>query len=604
MLRLLPWAEVLLNLHATVEKPGDQPRLGEGTDSETDDDGSGSISLPEDHAEAQDEAEEDDGEDDVPAEDEEERLADDDQEPLMASCREARAMSPAPRCAPSSLVSSPVAAVARPSTAAPLLRLLGCLGNDCCEGRGDRREFRSERRREASPRPWARCRPEPTDGEHRIVLLGRYACEPADVIGRGGFSTVRRGVDLVSGRPVAIKTYSAMEEHTESVGEGDCESPGQGSRHSGLRRQFEDEVRSLLSLHEATTATTASPRRRLGFDDEDPDDADGDDEDDSREEQEAEVEQVLALRQAALDALPSSRDLFVEMLDFSREGDEAPSRCEQPGTAGRRAPSGSRDSPGPAADGCCYLVLELASETLRDFLRSLPAPLCKQDVRRIFRQVCEVVAGLHRSGFVHLDIKPDNLMRFPSGRFKLIDMDGILPSGCSVPVADVITTAKYCSPEFARASLEDDVEDGVMLEVTTSIDVFSLGLVGAELASRRHPLEDIWRQFMSGARNDEQGYYRFLTAPGFTVRPPMEARAVSPLFDDLLERMLHRWTRSRATMCEVLAHPFFGESLAQVSAPPPASSGPMARLHTRGGLVQRGCGGRRWTNGPSAPARA
>lgn len=48
MLRLLPWAEVLLNLHATVEKPGDQPRLGEGTDSETDDDGSGSISLPED----------------------------------------------------------------------------------------------------------------------------------------------------------------------------------------------------------------------------------------------------------------------------------------------------------------------------------------------------------------------------------------------------------------------------------------------------------------------------------------------------------------------------------------------------------------------------
>ena len=72
-----------------------------------------------------------------------------------------------------------------------------------------------------------------------------------------------------------------------------------------------------------------------------------------------------------------------------------------------------------AADGRCYLVLEMAAETLEEYWKRVPHPLAPSEVQRVFREICEATAALHASGYVHMDLKPANLMRFPaSGRFK------------------------------------------------------------------------------------------------------------------------------------------------------------------------------------------
>lgn len=362
---------------------------------------------------------------------------------------------------------------------------------------------------------------EPAEGQLRVIL-GRYAYRKRDVMGKGGFSVVYRGVDLQTSRNVAIKTYSGL--HPWG---------GSGGEKTSLFRQYTSEVR-ILSMLQRLIASVGSSDCSHG---------------------------ACELR--------SNNAFFVELIDFSRIGDErfieergvaAQLSCDVGRTA--RATSGPQDRPSFAADGRCYLVLEAACETLEDFLSGLRAPLCRVDVQRIFREMCEAVAALHFCGFVHLDVKPANLMRFPCGHHKLIDMDGILAAGGRVRLSEVICTSMYCSPELARAFVADDETPcGATFRVSPSSDVFSLGLVGVELASLRQPLEGRWDEL---SRIDDNSFYKFLSDPSLEVQLPPEVSRVSREFHHLLGRMLEPAQGARICMQEVLAHPFFDEWLSRV----------------------------------------
>jgi hypothetical protein len=255
------------------------------------------------------------------------------------------------------------------------------------------------------------------------IIFGRYEYVPSNVIGSGGFSTVRRAIDLVTGRPVAIKTFR------REAGDADSDDEDKGE---GLLKQFQDEVRMLGILHN-TPSGGCSPTMEgnSSF---------------------VLTEANLEVGRQIFDGLPPSNDLFVELIDFSRQGDSEPCpsdhmRFQSHARVPSRYPEHQAEA---AADGLCYLVLELAIETLQQYLAPVKASrrtLERMEAQRIFREICEVVAALHSRGYVHVDLKPENLMRFPSGRFKLIDMDGMQGCGSSVPVSDLIVTSKYCAPE-------------------------------------------------------------------------------------------------------------------------------------------------------------
>jgi len=356
------------------------------------------------------------------------------------------------------------------------------------------------------------------------------------------------------------KTHDCKGEGRHDEGE-DCDEDedDEDEGDEELYKQFEDEVTSLLALHRMP-ATFDSANHTDSF---------------------AVAELPGAVSQRLFRQLPPRSDLFVELLDFSCAEDEAPYLVHErphatPRPEGeRREPSSRGDRPGPAADGNCYLVLELATETLEQYLRRQTVPLGEEEAQHIFRQACEVVTSLHALGFVHLDLKPSNLMRFPSGRFKLIDMDGLQVAGHTIPICDVICTAKYCAPEVARAALEDDEiagEESATLIISRLLDVFSLGLVGAELVLRRHPLEAGWQHFMEGEDKDEKGFYRYLCDTHRRVElstddPSQQQQKLpsgsggaskrSELLQDLLLGMLETRPSDRLSMPEVLAHPYF-----------------------------------------------
>src|SRR5216684_5448536 len=70
-------------------------------------------------------------------------------------------------------------------------------------------------------------------------------------------------------------------------------------------------------------------------------------------------------------------------------------------------------------DGISYLVMEyLEGETLADRLRKGPLPI--EQVLKCGIEICEGLEKAHRSGVVHRDLKPGNIMLTKTGA-KLMD---------------------------------------------------------------------------------------------------------------------------------------------------------------------------------------
>ena len=94
---------------------------------------------------------------------------------------------------------------------------------------------------------------------------------------------------------------------------------------------------------------------------------------------------------------------------------------------------GRADIASAAEDGSCYLVLEMGECTLSGWMaqRNDVQPLPLAQVSSVLRQLVACLAFLETRGYVALDFKPSNVMRFASG-WKLIDCEAILPIGTLV----------------------------------------------------------------------------------------------------------------------------------------------------------------------------
>src|SRR3984893_10113232 len=134
-------------------------------------------------------------------------------------------------------------------------------------------------------------------------------------------------------------------------------------------------------------------------------------------------------------------------------------------------------------DGIDYLVMEcVEGETLAKRLEKGALPL--EQVLRFGMQVADALDKAHRSGVVHRDLKPGNIMLTPTGA-KLLDFGLAKPvaplvTGATLSVATqnspvteqgtIVGTFQYMSPE----QIEGKELDG-------RSDIFSLGAVLYEM---------------------------------------------------------------------------------------------------------------------------
>src|SRR5919201_1446386 len=127
-----------------------------------------------------------------------------------------------------------------------------------------------------------------------------------------------------------------------------------------------------------------------------------------------------------------------------------------------------------------FLVMELLrGESLRRRLRrdkSFDVPTALW----IARQCAEALTALHRLGFLHGDIKPDNVRLCEDGRAMLIDLGFAHRPGENAHLLKrgyVLGTVDYLAPELCAFDEETD----------TSSDLFSLGITLFEMLTGQLP---------------------------------------------------------------------------------------------------------------------
>ena len=138
---------------------------------------------------------------------------------------------------------------------------------------------------------------------------------------------------------------------------------------------------------------------------------------------------------------------------------------------------------GSTADGLPYLVMEyIEGEPINKFCDSHQFSI--EERLELFRKVCAAISYAHQNLVVHRDIKPSNILVTTDGTPKVLDFgiakllhpDWSLETDEATATMFRLMTPEYASPEQVRG-----------LPITTSSDVYSLGVVLYELLSGERP---------------------------------------------------------------------------------------------------------------------
>ncbi|HVS87361.1 MAG TPA: protein kinase [Candidatus Acidoferrum sp.] len=197
-------------------------------------------------------------------------------------------------------------------------------------------------------------------------------------------------------------------------------------------------------------------------------------------------------------------------------------------------------------DGMDYLVMEcVEGETLAKRLEKGPLPL--DQVLKYGAQISDALDKAHRSGVVHRDLKPGNIMLTPTGA-KLLDFGLAKPAAAlasaatltavqAAPVTEegtIVGTFQYMSPEQVEGK-----------EVDGRSDIFSLGAVLYEMGTGKRAFE---------------GKSQLSVVSSILEKEPEPISALKPLtppaFDHTIRRCLakdpeERWQTARDLALEL-----------------------------------------------------
>ncbi|MFD9335464.1 serine/threonine-protein kinase [Streptomyces sp. NPDC060028] len=137
----------------------------------------------------------------------------------------------------------------------------------------------------------------------------------------------------------------------------------------------------------------------------------------------------------------------------------------------------------PLLDGAIVLVMERAERSLRDLLEA--GSPTEAEGARLVTEICEGLVHLHRSGWVHGDLKPDNILLMADGSVKLSDFGlatELTGTHGTHGYAPPMGTLDYLPPERWNAPLG---EHGV--KVRPSADIWALGIVIHEVFAAGAP---------------------------------------------------------------------------------------------------------------------
>jgi beta-lactam-binding protein with PASTA domain/serine/threonine protein kinase len=130
-------------------------------------------------------------------------------------------------------------------------------------------------------------------------------------------------------------------------------------------------------------------------------------------------------------------------------------------------------------DGTVFLAMELVSgHTLRDTIGK-EAPMSPSRALALLEPVVSALAAAHRAGFVHRDVKPENVLISDDGRVKVADFGlakAVSADTKHTATGVLIGTVSYIAPELVVEGRSD-----------ARADVYSVGVILYELLTGTKP---------------------------------------------------------------------------------------------------------------------
>ena len=234
-------------------------------------------------------------------------------------------------------------------------------------------------------------------------------------------------------------------------------------------------------------------------------------------------------------------------------------------------------------DGVDYLVMEcVEGETLAKRLEKGPLPL--EQVLKYGGQIADALDKAHRSGVVHRDLKPGNIMLTPTGA-KLLDF-GLAKPAAPLTSAAVLTAVTQDSPVTAQGSIVGTFQymspeqiEGKELDGRS--DIFSFGAVLYEMLTGQRAFEGKSQLSVASAIIEKE------PAPITSTKP-----LTPPALDHAIKKCLakvpdERWQSASDLASELK---WVSESSSQAGIPAPTMSKrktrePLARAIAIAGLL-------------------
>jgi serine/threonine-protein kinase len=223
---------------------------------------------------------------------------------------------------------------------------------------------------------------------------------------------------------------------------------------------------------------------------------------------------------------------------------------------------------GYLSDGLPYLVMQFVRGGTLENKLAAEGPLPIPAAKKVLMAVADALASAHAHGFVHRDVRPENVLCDQErDRVLLSDfgLAGILPQGRDTDprltrAGETIGTTGYLSPEQLRG--EDPTE---------GTDIYALGLLGYELLTGEGPFPT------KGNVDTNLAHLRSPPRPLRVLRPDVD-QALS----DLMERCLSKDPASRPS-ARYVVDALRGEN-SQASSP---GSGPGPSDNLLDSLIRR-----------------
>jgi len=190
------------------------------------------------------------------------------------------------------------------------------------------------------------------------------------------------------------------------------------------------------------------------------------------------------------------------------------------------------------------LVLELGEIDLRHLLHRLkkqsPAANRINYVKLYWQQMLEAVQVIHKKRIVHGDLKPANFVSF-KGVLKLIDFGiagAIQSNTTNIKRDSMIGTLNYIAPEAL------DLKPNPKISMGVASDVWSMGIILYEMAYHTTPFASISNMLVK---------VQTIVSENHIIDFPDIGQ---PLLVQVLQSCLQRNPKKRATISQLLAHPF------------------------------------------------